>query len=173
MCWLTDLLARSKWEQMKKEARNRSWGWMDIEKIKDLDKGSDSQFSMCVNPLMLQVLSFNPSTFCSCQLLMCRPLSSCAMCVYVCVFLSSIMSISSSLSKCQSKLLLFPDHAVGDRPTSSPWQPSVLAQRERQGWRRKELLCLWTPTSFLISPHPFALYPWPEPCGQAPMLHCD
>ncbi|CAB1416803.1 unnamed protein product [Pleuronectes platessa] len=39
----------------------------------------------------------------------------------------------TSLGKCQSKLLLFPDHAVGDRPTSSPWQPSVLAQRKRQG----------------------------------------
>ncbi|TNN62988.1 Nephrin [Liparis tanakae] len=37
------------------------------------------------------------------------------------------------LNKCQSKLLLFPDHAVGDRPTSSPWQPSVLTQRKRQG----------------------------------------
>ena len=26
MCWLTDTLARTNWEQMKKEARNRSWG---------------------------------------------------------------------------------------------------------------------------------------------------
>ncbi|XP_034553954.1 nephrin [Notolabrus celidotus] len=55
-------------------------------------------------------------------------------------------SLPVSLSKCQSKLLLFPDHAVGDRPTSSPWQPSVLAQRKE---------------------------PSPEPCGQAPRLYCD
>lgn len=63
-----------------------------------------------------------------------RPL---ALCVYACVFLCSIVSVSSSLSKCQSNLLLFPDHAVGDRPTSSPWQPSVLAQRKRLGWKKK------------------------------------
>lgn len=62
----------------------------------------------------------------------------------------SISCVSSSLSKCQSKLLLFPDHAVGDGPTSSPWQPSVLAQRKSRGQRRKELLSLWNPTTFLV-----------------------
>lgn len=156
MCWLTDLLARSKREQMKKEARNRSWGWMDTEKkIKGSYTGSDSQFYVCVSTLWCH----------RCYRLI-HPLSATASCLrvppslfsaYVCVFLSSIVSVSSSLSKCQSKLLLFPDHAVGDRPTSSPWQLSVLAQRKRQGRRRKELLCLWTPTTFLIPPRPCAL----------------
>ncbi|KAK1894934.1 13-beta-glucan synthase component FKS1, partial [Dissostichus eleginoides] len=50
-----------------------------------------------------------------------------------CVLASVNLIALVPLSKCQSKLLLFPDHAVGDRPTSSPWQPSVLAQRKRQG----------------------------------------
>lgn len=147
------------------------------KKIKAWYKGVDSQFCVCVcvNPLMLQVLSFNPSAFCSRQLLTRQPLSFHPMCVSVCLPASppSTVSVSSSLGKCQSKLLLFPDHAVGDRPTSSPWQPSVLAQRKRQGRRRKELLCLWSPTSFLIPPCPCALWPSPEPCGQAPRLYCD
>lgn len=123
-------------KKKERETGDRSWGWIDNDKIKGSHNGSRSQFTcVCVNPLIVQVLAFTPSAFWK------PPVA--------CVFLSSIMCDSSSLSKCQSKLLLFPDHAVGDRPTSSPWQPSVLAQRERQGRRRKELLCLWTPTCFL------------------------
>ncbi|KAL1261065.1 hypothetical protein QQF64_008892 [Cirrhinus molitorella] len=37
----------------------------------------------------------------------------------------------NALSKCQNKLLLFPDHAVGEPPTSSPWQPLVSHPKEK------------------------------------------
>lgn len=74
-----------------------------------------------MSTLWLHMLLLNPPTFCPPSLLA----SSCAL-------VSSIVSVSSSLgTKCQSKLLLFPDHAVGDWPTTSPWQPSVLTQRKR------------------------------------------
>lgn len=69
------------------------------------------------------------------------------------VCLRSIVSVSSSLCKCQGKLLLFPDHAVGDRPTSSPWQPSVPSQRKGKGREERNFYASKAPTSSLVPVH--------------------
>lgn len=98
---------------MKKEARNRSWGWMDIEKkIKGLDKSSDSQFSMCMSTLW----------FYRCYHLI-HPLSAAASCERVTLFLLALcVSVCFSLLSC-----LFPPAWVNVRASccssqTTPWE---------------------------------------------------
>lgn len=112
-------------------------------------------FPVCINLLTLQVLSLNPSVFSYCHLLHKHrhTLSFLVWCVWTSAFLRSIVSVSSSLCKCQSKLLLFPDHAVGDGPTSSPWQPSVLPQRKGKGREERNFYASKPPPSSLIPVH--------------------
>lgn len=123
---------------------------------------------MCVNLLMLQVLLLSPSVSCYHHLLTppaharTHKHSFLVWCVWMSMCLCSIISVSSSLCKCQGKLLLFPDHAVGDGPTSLPWQPSVLAQRkgkdreERNFYASKPPLA---PSSLCIVAQLFTMWP--------------
>lgn len=79
------MLARSKWGQIRKEARNRNWGWMDPEKkIKCSYKGRDSQFSMCMSTLWCYRYYHLIHLLCYRQLLTRPPFSSCPICVYIC-----------------------------------------------------------------------------------------
>ena len=130
-----------------------------------LKKGREGQFSTCVNLLMLQVLLLSPSVFCyhplltlssrACARTCTHTHSFLVWCVWRSVCLRFIVSVSSSLCKCQGKLLLFPDHAVGDGPTSSPWQPSVLSQRKGKGREERNFYASKPPPA----PHPGALCP--------------
>lgn len=71
---------------------------------------------LCVHPELFQVPQFIPSSFMRLPFSNALQSSSPSLCVhacvclYVCVFPCCIVSVSSGLSKCQRKLLLFPDH---------------------------------------------------------------
>lgn len=87
------------------------------------------------------------------------------------------LSGMNALSKCQNKLLLFPDHAVGKPPTSSPWQPLVSHPKEKgEEEEKKRAFMPLTPLPSVRTHLDMPINPpretllRPETCGWAPRL---